>query len=90
MTSLENYKIYYTTVYKHLIAIHEYDASLLQPLKSPILLLKPTISYLPSADENDGLSKVTENSVQVRHVEGNHLTILNNDILADIINGVSS
>ncbi|XP_025155071.1 fatty acid synthase [Harpegnathos saltator] len=57
-TSLENYKIYCTSVYKHLIATHEYDTSLSPPLKSPILLLKPTKSYLPPVDKNYGLSKV--------------------------------
>ncbi|XP_025158082.1 fatty acid synthase-like [Harpegnathos saltator] len=90
VTSLENYKIYCTTIYKHLIAIHEYDASSLPPLKSPILLLKPTTSNLPSADENSDLKKVTEGNVQVRRVEGNHLTMLENDELADIINEILS
>ncbi|XP_025155202.1 LOW QUALITY PROTEIN: fatty acid synthase-like [Harpegnathos saltator] len=90
VTSLENYKIYCTTVYKHLIAIHEYDASSSPPLKSPVLLLKPTTSNLPFADENSDLKKVTEGNVQVRHVEGNHFTMLENDELADIINEILS
>ncbi|XP_025162586.1 uncharacterized protein LOC112590418 [Harpegnathos saltator] len=90
LTSIENYKTYYTIIYKHLIAVHEYNASLLPPLKSHILLLKPTTPYLLSADENYGLNKITKGNVQVRHVEGNHLTMLESNELADIINEISS
>ncbi|XP_025163360.1 fatty acid synthase-like [Harpegnathos saltator] len=89
-TSVENYRTYYTTIYKHLVAIHEYNASLLPPLKSHILLLKPTMPYLLSADEHDGLNKITKGNVQVRYVEGNHLTMLESNELADIINEISS
>ncbi|XP_014482327.1 PREDICTED: fatty acid synthase-like [Dinoponera quadriceps] len=87
VASIENYKIYCTSIYKHLLALHEYDASSLPSLKSPILLLKPTLASLSSAEEDYGLSKVTEGLVQVHYVEGNHITMLDNYQVAAAING---
>ncbi|XP_014487484.1 PREDICTED: uncharacterized protein LOC106751169, partial [Dinoponera quadriceps] len=75
---VENYKIYCTTIYKHLMALQEYDASLLPPLKSSIVLLKPTFAALPSAEEDCGLSMVAEGTLQIRYNQSNHITMLKN------------
>ncbi|XP_014486669.1 PREDICTED: fatty acid synthase-like [Dinoponera quadriceps] len=84
---VENYKVYCTTIYKHLMALQEYDASLLPPLKSSIVLLKPTFASLSSAEEDYGLRMVTEGRVQVHYIEGNHITMIENNEVVGVING---
>lgn len=56
--STENYRIYCESIYKHLLAVHEYDVTSLPPLKSPIILIKPTVLTLKFTEEDYGLSKV--------------------------------
>ncbi|XP_025994131.1 fatty acid synthase isoform X2 [Solenopsis invicta] len=83
-----NLKTLCTTVYKHSIAIRYYDPSTLPPIKSPIILLKPTHSLYTSMIEEDyGLLKVSENVVKVHYVEGTHVTILKNEEVLAAING---
>jgi len=53
-----NLKTLCTTVYKHLSAIQQYDPSTLPPIKSPIILFKPTYSFYPMTEEDYGLHKV--------------------------------
>ena len=59
--SLTNLKTLCTTIYKHLSAVQEYDPSTLTPIKSSIILLKPTqpLNLLP-IEEDYGLHKVFE------------------------------
>lgn len=57
MAPAENYKIYFTSIYKHLVALREYDVTSLPPLKSPVLLLKSTFRSIFSTEDYD-LSKV--------------------------------
>ena len=57
--SFTNLKTLCTTIYKHLFALQEYDSSNLAPIKSSIILLKPTHPLkLPPIEEDYGLSKV--------------------------------
>jgi len=53
-----NLKTLCTTVYKYLSAIQQYDLSMLPPIKSPIVLFKPTHSFYPMIEEDYGLHKV--------------------------------
>lgn len=46
------------SIYKRLIAVKNYDSSDLPPLRTPIVLLKPTAPTLRTGDEDYGLSKV--------------------------------
>ncbi|KAG5318197.1 FAS synthase, partial [Pseudoatta argentina] len=88
--SLTNLKTLCTTIYKHLFALQEYDSSSLTPIKSSIILLKPTHPLkLPPIEEDYGLCKVTQNVVKVHYVEGNHVTILRNKKVLAAINGKS-
>jgi len=82
-----NLKTLCTTVYKHLSAIWQYDPSILPPIKSPIILLKPTLPFISTIEEDYGLHKVTQNVVKIHYIEGNHLTILKNEKVSAAING---
>jgi len=56
--SVDNNKYLFTTIYERVIAVHKYDVTQLSKIKSPIILLKPTISVLPYFQEDYGLHKV--------------------------------
>ncbi|XP_067207664.1 fatty acid synthase-like [Linepithema humile] len=81
-----NLQTLYTTIYKHILTIRQYDSSTLPRIKSPITLLKPTLSYAPELEEDYGLYKITENKVVVHYIECNHVTILANKKVAAVIN----
>ncbi|XP_077270184.1 fatty acid synthase-like [Temnothorax americanus] len=82
----ENKKLIYFTIYNHILAIQDYDISLLPRLKSPITLLKPTFPIASFTEEDYGLHKVTEGKVQIHYVEGNHITMMDNDKITSAIN----
>ncbi|XP_032678573.1 fatty acid synthase-like isoform X2 [Odontomachus brunneus] len=75
------------TMYNHIHALHEYDVTQIPKIASPIILLKPTMQSLRIPDEDYGLHKITKGNVQVYCVEGNHITILDNDKVVAVING---
>lgn len=54
----ENQKLLCSTIYNHVIAIQDYDVSSLPPLKSSIILLKPTVMIVHCTEEDYGLQKV--------------------------------
>jgi len=56
--SSANLRTLCTTIYKHLSAIPQYDPSTLSPIKSPIILLKPTCPLYSMIEEDYGLHKV--------------------------------
>ncbi|CAL1671642.1 unnamed protein product, partial [Lasius platythorax] len=82
-----NLKTLCTTVYKHSAAIRQYDPSTLSRIKSPITLLKPTLSHVYEIEEDYGLHKITQNRVEVHYITGDHLTILKNEKVTAAING---
>ncbi|XP_071579968.1 fatty acid synthase-like [Temnothorax nylanderi] len=84
--TIENQKLIYFTIYNHIVAIQDYDISSLPRLKSPITLLKPTFSSALYTEEDYGLHKVTEGKVQIHYVEGNHITMMDNDKIISAIN----
>jgi len=69
--SVENQKVLCTTVYKHVMALKNYDLSSLPQLQTPIILLKPTQSSVQLAEEDYGLSKV----LTISHFFVNHLVV---------------
>ncbi|KAH0550507.1 hypothetical protein KQX54_019824 [Cotesia glomerata] len=75
-----------TAVYNRFIALQNYDSSKLPALRSSIVLLKPSIPSIKFTEEDYGLSKITCQKVQVHVVEGNHLTMLNDNKIATILN----
>ncbi|XP_011706062.1 PREDICTED: uncharacterized protein LOC105461265 [Wasmannia auropunctata] len=83
----ENLKTLCTTVYNNFSAIKQYDSTL-PPIKSPIILLKPTNPWpVPMTEDDYGLQKVTQNMVKVHYIEGNHVTIMKNKNVLTAING---
>lgn len=55
-------------------------------LKSPITLVRPTEISIVDVDEDYDIHKLTNGNTNVKYVEGNHLTMLENAKLIQIIN----
>ncbi|XP_011313294.1 fatty acid synthase [Fopius arisanus] len=84
--SVEQRRNICTCIYNRLLALDHYDISSDAPLKSPITLLKPTQEALKNLPVDYDLRKVTREKVLCRILEGNHLTIIDNPEVTDIIN----
>ncbi|XP_011706553.1 PREDICTED: uncharacterized protein LOC105461741, partial [Wasmannia auropunctata] len=85
--SHENLKTLCTRIYKNLFVMQQYDSTL-PPIKSPIILLKPTNPLpVPITEDDYGLQKITQNVVKVHYIEGNHVTIMKNEKVSAAING---
>ncbi|XP_025268427.1 fatty acid synthase-like [Camponotus floridanus] len=87
LLSVDNNKSVCTTIYERLIAVHKYDIAQLPKIESPIVLLKPTIQSLSFPQEDYGLHKITKGKIKVCYIEGNHITMLDNDKVVAAING---
>lgn len=61
-----------------------------QKLKSSITLIRPTQASFSDIVEDYGLHKYTEQEVTIKYVDGNHLTVLENIELTNIINRLTS
>ncbi|CAD6237321.1 GSCOCG00002249001-RA-CDS, partial [Cotesia congregata] len=75
-----------TAVYNRFIALQNYDSSKLPALRSSIVLLKPSMPSIKFTEEDYGLSKIACQKVKIHVVEGNHLTMLNDNKIATILN----
>lgn len=67
-----------------LVFNHDYNKDI--KLKSSITLVRPTEVAVVDIDEDYELSKLTEGSVNLKFLEGNHTSMLDNEKLSDIIN----
>ncbi|XP_032662832.1 fatty acid synthase-like [Odontomachus brunneus] len=85
--SMENLKALCMTIYQRLLALQKYDVSSVPPLRSPIVLLKPTLQSIQMPEEDYGLCKVTRDKVEIHYIEGNHITMLDSDKVVAAING---
>ncbi|XP_053598737.1 fatty acid synthase [Microplitis demolitor] len=85
--SRENQRNICAAVYNRLIALQNYDTSNLPPLRSSIILLKPSMPTLKSVSGDYGLSSITREKVEVHVIDGNHVTILDEAKIATAING---
>lgn len=54
-------------------------------LKSPVMLIRPKQASFTDIPDDYDLSKYTEKPVEMRYVQGNHLTMLDGDEITDII-----
>lgn len=63
-----------------------YNYEFAMKLKSPILLIRPKEISLTDIAEDYGLGKVTSGKVEVKFVDGNHTTILDNLELVQMVN----
>ncbi|XP_033230408.1 fatty acid synthase-like [Belonocnema kinseyi] len=77
-----------TSIYYRLRAVDGYTNFALQPIRSSILLIKPTLPTLNSIPDDYGLQSVTQGNLEIRYAEGNHATILESDKISDAINGI--
>lgn len=59
-----------TAVYKRLIAIQNYDATKVTPLRTPIVLLKPTAPTLRNIAEDYGLKEVRIFFIEITYQKG--------------------
>lgn len=77
--------------YDRLKTILNYNPKAFTKLKSPIVLLRPKENppYVV-VEENYGLDKLTESTVTVHYLEGNHVSIIENKDCANIINRLLS
>jgi fatty acid synthase, animal type len=56
------------------------------PIKSPITLIRPTEVCVVDIDEDYGLGKYTVGEFNLKIIEGNHMTMLRNPKLSELIN----
>lgn len=75
-----------TAVLNRFIALQNYDHTKLPPLRSSVVLLKPSMPVFKFTDEEYGLSSITDDKIQIHIIEGNHVTILSDTKIASILN----
>lgn len=68
----------------------ELTAMIDSKLKSPITLIRPTQTAIADISEDYDLHKFSECEVNVRYVDGNHLTVIENVELSNILNDLIS
>lgn len=73
-------------LYKRLKVVLEADYSKMKPIKAPITLVRPTEVSIVDIDEDYGLSNFTEGAINLKFIEGNHISMLENNKLPHIIN----
>lgn len=73
------------SIYKRTKALMKYMPSFTK-LRSNVKLLKPTYASVKGLPEDYGLSEYFVNPIEVQTFEGNHVTILDNEKVADVVN----
>lgn len=73
-------------LYTRLKMVFDYDTERITKIKSSITLVRPTEVAVVEIDEDYELSKYTEGSINLKFIEGNHITMLDNAKLPQIIN----
>lgn len=68
----------------------ELAAVLDSKLKSPITLIRPTQTVISDISEDYDLHKYTECEINVKYMDGSHLTVIDNPELSNILNGLTS
>lgn len=75
-------------LFNRLKLVFNYEEGTYAKIKSSITLVRPTEVAVVDIDEDYELSKHTEGTVNLKFIEGNHTTMLDNDKLQQIINDV--
>ena len=73
-------------LYQRIKMVIDYKSDSNYILRSPITLVRPTEISIVDVEEDYGLHKLTNGTTNVKYVEGNHLTMLENPKLIQIIN----
>jgi fatty acid synthase, animal type len=74
------------TIFNRIRIALNIDLKNFEPIKSPIMLVRPNVMSLADIDEHYGLAQCTQGEVITKFIEGNHVTMLENPELALIIN----
>lgn len=64
----------------------EYDLDNIKPIKSIITLVRPNEVSVVDIDEEYGLGSYSRQNINLKFIEGNHITMLENNKLPQIIN----
>lgn len=73
-------------IFQRIKMVIEYKSDPQRLLKSPVTLIRPTEISIVDVDEDYGVFKLTNGTTNLRYIEGNHLTMLENQKLVQIIN----
>lgn len=73
-------------LFQRIKMVIDYNTDPNHRLKSPITLVRPTEISIVDVDDDYGIKKLTTGTTNVKFVEGNHLTMLENSKLIQIIN----
>lgn len=75
--------------YDRIKVVLNYNIKNIKKMKSPVILLRPKDNPpFVVCEENYGLDKFSESPVAVHYLEGNHVSIIENKDVANIINKV--
>lgn len=74
------------SLFKRLKMVFDFDADNIRKIKSSITLIRPTEVAVVDIEEDYELSKYTKGTVDLKFIEGNHATMLDNPRLSQIIN----
>lgn len=73
-------------LFQRIKMVIDYQDDTHQIIKSPVTLVRPTEISIVDVDDDYGLHKLTCGTMNVKYIEGNHLTMLENPKLIQIIN----
>lgn len=73
-------------LFARLKIVFDYEQVIKSKLKSSITLIRPTEVAVVDIDEDYELSKYTDGAINLKFIEGNHTTMLDNDKLSQIVN----
>ena len=73
-------------LYNRLKVVLQYDLDTIVQIKSPITLIRPTEVSIVDIEEDYSINKYTTGPVSLKFIEGNHMTMLDNPKLIQIIN----
>lgn len=73
-------------LFQRIKMVIDYQDNEHQIIKSPVTLVRPTEISIVDVDDDYGLHKLTCGTMNVKYIEGNHLTMLENPKLIQIIN----
>lgn len=73
-------------LFNRLKIVFNYDTKNVKKIKSAITLVRPTEVAVVDIDEDYELSRFTEGPVNLKFIDGNHTSVLDNMSLADVIN----
>lgn len=76
------------SLFNRLKLVFDFNEDNIRKIKSSITLVRPTEVGVVDIDEDYELSKYTEGTVELKFIDGNHATMLDNPQLAQIINDV--